>query len=57
MRWLIRMKRWAENPPSPKMVAMVLGIIAVCLALWGIEQVVGWPEALTPHRTGLSGLH
>ena len=45
--WLIRMSRWARNPPPPRKVALVLGVIAACLALWGIEHVWGWPDWLT----------
>ena len=56
MRWLIRMKRWAENPPSAKMVALVLATIAVCVGLYAIERTVGWPDALTPHRIDAKGL-
>lgn len=45
--WLIRMSRWARNPPPPRKVALVLAVVAACLAIWGVEQIWGWPEALT----------
>ncbi|WP_164622933.1 hypothetical protein [Tabrizicola oligotrophica] len=45
--WLMRMSRWARKPPSMGRVKFVLAIVAVCFALWGIERVWGWPEALT----------
>jgi len=48
--WLLRAKRWAQNPPSLKKVLFVAGIVAVCLVLYGIETFVGWPEGLTPNR-------
>lgn len=48
--WLMRAKRWIDNPPSWKRVRMGLAIAAICLALVGVEQLFGWPEALTPHR-------
>jgi hypothetical protein len=48
--WLMRMSLWVRNPPSPQRVKLVLAIVAICIALWGIEQVFGWPEALTPNR-------
>ena len=48
-RWLMRAKRWAQNPPSTAMVLMVLGIIAACIALWGIERVYGFPDWLAPN--------
>ena len=47
LRWLLRMYRWARNPPSWQMVMLVFGIIAAALLLYGYEQAFGWPEALT----------
>ncbi len=46
LTWLIRMAKWARHPPSPARVKFVLAILAACLALWGVEQIWGWPEAL-----------
>ncbi len=48
--WLMRMSMWARRPPSATRVKYMLLIILGCLALWGIEQVFGWPEALTPNQ-------
>ncbi|MEZ5912025.1 MAG: hypothetical protein R3D84_07225 [Paracoccaceae bacterium] len=45
--WLMRMVRWARNPPSERQVIMVLSIIAFCLALAGIEWFWGWPDWLS----------
>lgn len=50
MTWLLRMARWARNPPSPARVKLVLGVVAACLILAGIEWIWGWPEALTPNK-------
>lgn len=47
---LLRMKRWAANPPSEKMVKLVLGIIAFCILVYLIERLVGWPDWLTPNH-------
>lgn len=47
LRWLVRMARWAHRPPSPAMVKLVLGIVAVALVLAGVEMFLGWPEWLT----------
>jgi hypothetical protein len=47
MTWLLRMARWARHPPSPRRVALVLGVAAACLLLAGIEHFWGWPQALT----------
>jgi hypothetical protein len=45
--WFLRMSRWARNPPSPGRVKLVLGVIAVCIALVVVEKYVGWPDWLT----------
>lgn len=50
LRWLMRAKRWAQNPPSTSRVMLVLGIVAICLLLFGYEQLFGWPDALTTER-------
>ena len=47
LHWLMRMSRWARNPPSWARVKLVLAVVAACLALWGIELIWGWPDALT----------
>ena len=47
-RWLLRAKRWAQNPPSEDRVKLVLGVIAICVVLYGIDLIWGWPEWLTP---------
>lgn len=49
-RWFARMALWARNPPSPQKVKFVLAVIAVCLLLYGVERIWGWPEWLTPER-------
>lgn len=49
--WLARMSQWVRNPPSPQRVKLFLAILAACIALWAIEQMFGWPEALTPNHT------
>ncbi|MDK3016265.1 hypothetical protein [Pseudodonghicola flavimaris] len=53
--WLLRMKRWAQHPPSRNRVLLVLAVIAICLLLYGIEHWFGWPEALTPAGSGRRG--
>ena len=49
-RWLLRMARWAQSPPSAKRVKFVLAIIALCIALVAIEHFVGWPDTLSPNN-------
>lgn len=48
--WLVRMARWARNPPSWGRVKLVAAIVAACLALYAIEVFVGWPDMLTVER-------
>ena len=50
--WLLRMARWVRRPPSERAVKVVLAIVALCFALFAIELVWGWPEALTPNTRG-----
>ena len=47
LHWLLRAKRWGQNPPSAGRVMLVFGVIAVCLLIVGIERFVGWPEWMT----------
>lgn len=54
-RLLIRAKRWAQNPPSERMVIMVLGIIALGLALASYEALFGWPDWLTVNSSRKGG--
>lgn len=49
--WLLRAVRWVRNPPSEKRVILVLGVIALCLLLFGFERLFGWPEWLTLEGT------
>jgi hypothetical protein len=51
LTWFLRMARWARRPPSARRVVYVLAVIAVCLILFGIERVFGWPDFLTPSMT------
>jgi len=45
--WLIRMARWARNPPPLWRVKLVVGVVILCLLLFGVEHFWGWPEWLT----------
>jgi hypothetical protein len=47
---LLRMARWARHPPSPARARLVVTVVALCFALWGVELIWGWPEALTINR-------
>ena len=45
--WLVRAKRWAQNPPSPLRIKIVFATIAICLLIFAYEYFFGWPEWLT----------
>nr|WP_170538415.1 hypothetical protein [Ruegeria arenilitoris] len=47
LRHLLRMSRWARNPPSDQRVKLVLGLIVLCLAIAGVEYMGWWPEWAT----------
>ncbi|WP_050526329.1 hypothetical protein [Pseudorhodobacter aquimaris] len=51
-RWFLRMAQWVRRPPSEGHVKLVLGVILICLLLFGVEYFFGWPEALTPNGGG-----
>lgn len=46
-RWLIRASQWTRNRPSWQRVKLVLVVLAICLALAGLQWAGLWPEALT----------
>lgn len=48
--WLARAKRWAQRPPSEGRVKLVLGVVALCIAIASVEWFFGWPDWLTPNR-------
>jgi hypothetical protein len=47
LHWLMRAKRWVQNPPSEGRVKLVFGVVAICLVIVGIEYFVGWPDWMT----------
>ena len=51
VNWLLRAKRLAQNPPSLARVKLFAAVLAICLTLYGIEQVFGWPDWLVPNDT------
>lgn len=47
MRQLLRMAKWARNPPSAARVKLVFGVVLLALLLFGYEWFFGWPDWLT----------
>ncbi|MBW4960991.1 hypothetical protein [Sulfitobacter sp. CW3] len=50
--WFMRMKRWAQNPPSPRRVKFIFAIVLVAAIIFGLEYAGYWPEWLTAKRIG-----
>ena len=57
--WLLRASRWARRPPSAQRVILVLGVVAVALAIVLIEWFGWWPDwaTLESGRGGRIRLH
>lgn len=48
--WFLRMKRWAQNPPSTRRIMLVFGVIVFCLALYGLERAGVLPDWMQADR-------
>ncbi|QFT59845.1 hypothetical protein FIU94_13510 [Sulfitobacter sp. THAF37] len=48
--WLMRMAKWARNPPSAARVKLVLGAVVLALLIIGIEWMGWWPDWATAER-------
>ncbi|MFO1173841.1 MAG: hypothetical protein U1E48_01345 [Paracoccaceae bacterium] len=46
-RWLLRMAQWAHHPPPLWRVLLWAAVIALCLAVFGIEKAGYWPDWMT----------
>jgi high-affinity Fe2+/Pb2+ permease len=42
--WLLRASRWARQPPSARMVKLVLAIVAAGLIILALEWLDLWPD-------------
>ena len=52
--WLLRASKWARHPPSPRMVKLVLAIVALAAALVVLEKLGWWPDwARLEHGRGV----
>lgn len=41
---LLKMRRWVQRPPSWGRVKLVFAVIAIAVAIWGLEQSGLWPD-------------
>ncbi|MGB5560025.1 MAG: hypothetical protein WBN04_18680 [Paracoccaceae bacterium] len=46
-RHFLRMAKWAKRPPSESRVTLFFGVLLLCLLLFGLERLFGWPDWLT----------
>lgn len=51
MRQAFRMAKWARSPPGEKQVKLFFIVVLICLALFGVERLFGWPDWLTMEGT------
>jgi hypothetical protein len=47
MNWLVRMSMLARRPPPLWKVKLVIGVIVICLVIFGVENIWGWPDFLS----------
>ncbi|SFE77017.1 hypothetical protein [Roseivivax sediminis] len=50
--WLLRMRKWAQHPPSWRRVLLVLAVVAICAALFALERWALLPEWMTADPRG-----
>ena len=56
--WLIRMARWARNPPGGRQVVFLIAVVVICLLIAGLAKLGYWPEwATLQGRHFRGGLH
>ena len=53
IRGFLRMARWGRRPASARRVRLVAAVVVICLILFAIERMFGWPPWLTPNRIRL----
>ncbi|MFV0386244.1 hypothetical protein [Paracoccus sp. (in: a-proteobacteria)] len=44
LNWLLRITKWARNPPGPRRVRLVLGVVLLALVIFGLERLGWWPD-------------
>ncbi|MEQ3626529.1 MAG: hypothetical protein ABNH26_15025 [Celeribacter sp.] len=52
MFWLMRARRWVQNPPPMSRVLLVIAVIGICLALFAVERWIGLPEWMSADPRG-----
>jgi hypothetical protein len=49
-RWLLRMRRWVDHPPSKQRMILIAVIIAAGLLIVSLEHWGYWPDWATAER-------
>lgn len=44
LTWLLRMAKWARRPPSMKQVKIGAVVLALAVAIWGLDAAGLWPD-------------
>lgn len=44
LTWLMRMARWSRRPPSMQHVMIGAVVLAIALAIWGLDAMGWWPD-------------
>lgn len=47
LRWTIRMSQWLRRAPSRQRLILLGAVIGLCLAVFAVERLYGWPSWLT----------
>lgn len=44
LAWLLRARRWIENPPPMRQVILIVAVIAVCVTIVVLDRSGLWPD-------------
>lgn len=50
IRHFMRAKRWVQNPPSMKRLKLLAAVLAIALAIAGLQHFDLWPDWATAER-------
>ncbi len=50
--WLMRMRRWVQNPPSAGRVKFIFALILIAAAIYALEYFGYWPDWATAQKMG-----
>jgi hypothetical protein len=47
VRHLLRLRRWAQNPPSVARMKLLLAVAAILILIYGLDYFGYWPDWAT----------